>query len=138
MNETQFIANTTADFLCQKNASDSTYYQVVTLILPINVSASLELDYNLTISGQVQSLSINIDNYFDSTIGKLNLFVLKKEISTIEEIVKRVINDLFETGISLMWILTDVLKITFLDISEIYLRTFDNYMLFQISPYLDS
>jgi hypothetical protein len=37
-----------------------------------------------------------------------------------------------------MWILTDLLKITFLDISEIYLRTFDNYMLFQISPYLDS
>ncbi len=67
---------------------------MVTLILPINVSTSLELDYNLTISGQVQSLSINIDNYFNSTIGKLNLFVLKKEISTIESIVERVINDL--------------------------------------------
>ena len=54
----------------------------------------MELDYNLTISGQVQSLSINIDNYYNSTIGKLNLFVLKKEISTIEAIVERVINDL--------------------------------------------
>jgi hypothetical protein len=42
---------------------------------------------------------------------------------------------LIEPGVSLNWILTDLLKITFIDISHIYLHTFENYMLFQLSPY---
>lgn len=102
----------------------------------MNISTSLNLDYNLTISGEITGLSLNIINYFNSTIGKLNLIIIKKEIATIEEIVRVALNAVLSPGISLMWILTDVLNINFLDISEIYLHIFENYMLFQISPYL--
>eukprot|EP00347_Sterkiella_histriomuscorum_P011027 403374027 len=133
-NYTQLLANMTADISCQKHENDTNLYHVVTLVLSTDIRGLITIDTNLTVKGNIQHLDATVASYYNSSIGIISLYYLQLEIAAAEQIMIGVINAVINQGYSFYWILTDILKITFLDIRQINMRNGDGYLQFQVTP----
>ncbi|CDW80059.1 lipid-binding serum glycoprotein family protein [Stylonychia lemnae] len=128
------FVNITTDISCRKHENDTQFYHVANMLFLVNTSLIFEIDNNLTIKGQINDLKATITNAYNSTIGEIAIYLVQLEISLVENVMKGIINSYIEKGYSLYWIITDVFKITFLDIREIQSKNGDGFLYLELTP----
>ena len=79
-------------------------------------------------------MTVQITGYENSTIGDLVLEGIEDWIFIIENLLKSIINGIFENGISIDWLLKDLFHINFMNLQDLNLITDDGYMQIQVTP----
>lgn len=122
---------------CNKNITDDfTFYQVATVQWTAQANMTLDVTDNITLTGNMNSLNLNIDGYYNATV-KVSLTKIKLELIAVETFVKLLINGLINPGISLNdWLSTHTM-LRFFNLTEMEIIVEEDYLMVGLTPQFD-
>lgn len=129
-----FKSQIAIDIQCIRNSETTEYSQVFTInSTPIVFTGKIEISNQLTVKLHIDDFTLNIESVSNSTVGNINLDLLKVILKLFEPVTKEVINFVFAQGIDLMPFLK-MIGLDFIEFEKTLLVPMDNYFLFFVTP----
>ena len=97
---------------------------------------TLDVTDNITVTGNMNSLNLNVDGYYNSTV-KVSLTKIKLELIAVETFVKLLINGLINPGISLNEWLSTHTMLRFFNLTEMEIIVENDYLMVGLTPQFD-
>lgn len=129
-----FKSQVAIDLLCIRNSETTTMSQVFTInSTPMFFTGKIEISNQLTVKLHIDDFNLNIESVTNSTVGDINLGLLKTLLNLLEPVTKSLINLVFAQGIDLMPLLK-MIGLDFIEFEKTLLVPMDNYFLFFVTP----
>ena len=123
--------------MCQQDTpGDETYYQVSTIQFAAVFNMTLDVYDNVTIYGDINSLSLNILGTYNNTV-KVSLIKSRAELVIITPIIQMELNKKLNAGFSVNGFISEKTPLKFFNLTYMEIEVFDHFLTIAMIPQFD-
>ena len=130
----EIFVNVSVDVSCKKQANDTDYVHVFNLVSVSTIELDIHTIEQTRIVIDIHNITINIDKYYNSSIGAISTDVINAAMGALTEGILEIINTLFENGIDINDIIKGLLGSDFIQFTQFELTNLNHVLRVKMSP----